>query len=104
MAMAADADGVEWIQPFVIGIAEPIWCIIDGTREGASRITISCWGRNSETIMKPMGRPVASGNWKFSGRVRCLLAFGVNDGMRFQKLCSWEGSFAPWMKAYEGWN
>ena len=65
---------------------------------------MNCWVIISKIIMKPMGRPVASSNRKVVDSVRRLLAVGVNDGMRFQKLGGWEGEFAALLKAYEDWD
>ena len=43
-------------------------------------------GRISRTVVQPpcMGRPVASSNGEIVDSVRRLLAFGVDNGMRFQ--------------------
>ena len=53
---------------------------------------MKCRGRISRTVVKPtcMGRPVASSNREIVDSVRRLLAIGMNDDMRFQKLGGWE--------------
>ena len=95
--VAADANRVERIWPSVTGIAESSWCVVKGSKRGS----MIYWGNISETRMKPLRRPVATSNGEVAGCGRCLLAFRVYDGMRFQKLGGWKGYFAPWMEAYE---
>ena len=104
ITMAADANGVEWAQPSVIGITESSSCVIAGAGQGATGGSVKCWGNISEAMMKLMGRPVACSNGKIVDSIRRLLPLVVKGGMRFQKLGSSEGTFASCMKAYEDWD
>ena len=67
---------------------------------------MECWGRISRTVVKPtcMGKPVASSNREIVDSIRGVIAFGMNNDMRFQKGGGREGSATPWMKANEGWS
>lgn len=80
--IAADVNRVERIWPSVTGIAESSWCVVEVFKRGS----MICWGNISETRMEPLRRPVATSNGEVAGCGRCLLAPGVYDGMRFQKL------------------